>query len=376
MNAHACLDTQSLQIQILEHTGLHQHLVWHWPEQTQSELSLAEVLHSLPGIDASTLSQASQCKITRTWSQNLSAWWLTNSGTELICILNGQPLPLAQAVRLMHFDDIEFGLSHLRVVLTEAPTSYAHSSGIDDPEVPLAENDSKHTSQPVLYERVEPRLGEAALSTSVETLQECADALSELDVSQHEDNLFGIAGRDRKQDDLSHLLKPLSSTAITTSAQFKSVSENGVGLIADMNDPLEKLHQHYLEHLRNPFQPAVTAWQENHSNQQQDSRDAFASLRSAAGFGSVHELLNGKEKTNELLASFDQFSDNNVLAPETFDSVIQLFAPAEFQTAKANLNAGSLPGLTRSEHHSLAIDSSMDDLITRSNSDESGKRGQ
>ncbi|MBC3933686.1 TagK domain-containing protein [Undibacterium curvum] len=380
MNQHDHLHTQSLQIQILEHTGKHQQLVWRWPANVQTEMSFADVLQTLPGIDNLTLGQASYCKITCTRSQDSLAWWLTNTGAEFTCTLNGQPLAPAQTVRLMQSDDIEFGLSHLRIVLTEALAHDSKLDGIDDLRASFAHD----ASQGAAYERIEPGLEAPVLSTSRESLQECAAGLSELAGNEMVINLLGKAGQGHDQHDLTRLLMQSSfsadSTLVPAEAEVRrqpvSGSETEMAALSDRCDPLDQLHQHYLERLRNPFQSADTAWQENHCNQQQGGEDAFSNLQSAAGFGGVHELLSGSESTQNLLASFDQVNDSNLLAPASFECVMHLFAPADLQTLAATQHAGSLPGLTRSEHHFLAIDSSMDELIISRDTDVVVKRGE
>lgn len=353
----------SLQIQVLEHRGHRQQIVWHWPTQAEGMVTLAEVLQDMPDMDACTLKQAHACKIEMLNGPALPVWYLTNASSEFACMHNGAQLPAAQSVRLSSGDDVEFGFTHFVVVLAEAEPGRQHAFCIDDPQTGLNGAIRNGSDYSMPRTRSGPTQQPQYLSPT-DSAQACEAALAELVNTQQKSGAL-FASSDGDQLAAIH-------PAVTQEYEFQSALATKSDGLPEEVDPLDHLHEQYLARLRNS-NPGNTGhtetWQEYRADQRRSHEDEFALLRERGGTGAVHELLSGVENTDDLLAGFDQLNDVNVLAPETFGCVMHLFAPAELKATESTVAQAILPELTRLEHHGMAIDSDMTCLTVMKNTD-------
>lgn len=383
MSRHLEQHPYSLQIHVLEYIGQYQKFVWHWPVDIQGSITLAEVLQRLPDMDEVGLKQARACKIELTHSSATSVWWLTNFNTEMICLHNDVLLPAGQSVRLSQGDDIEFGFTHLRISLTETLSSKLQAVGVNDPQVDLV-MESPHEGLDVhdknmIDGQLESDIQEVTSLGTIESPQESAVALTQLvhahlvatrsntknQIAVHQQSELGsLFVQSTSTDELSRIL-----SAVVNEPEPLSDLIEKKNRFSETNDLIDQLHQKYIARLRRPFlvnAEQIDSWQELKVNQLRDQDDEFVHLRQRGNTGDIYELLAGKETTPRLLAHFDQLGEANILLPESFESVIHLFAPDELKSVSSTTNQSSIPHLTRLEHHSMAIDSNMDSLSVTS----------
>ena len=86
-------------------------------------------------------------------------------------------------------------------------------------------------------------------------------------------------------------------------------------------------------------------------------------MKAAGSSSSLDDLLGQQHGIDSVIQGLDPLGGADVLAPESFDSVMHLFAPdglrAPVQESLQKLVQHSLPGLTQREHHSMSLDSAM-----------------
>ena len=368
----------SLQIQLLEHGGQCQPLIWHWPVDAQGGVTLADVLQELPDIDEVSLNHSQDCKIELAYTSAMTVWSLTNFSVEMICLHNGQILPMGQSVRLSHADDIEFGFTHLRISLAETSASNQSISDINDSQSLLAIVHT-HVGAGIHVDNmsdasIEPGMQDVALLGTAESAQESAAALAELVPAHHVGIMFNEEtqrqGYERgnfselflhnaNTDDLSLILPTVVNESESLSDLIEKKNPS-----SEFGDLIEQLHQRYLARLRNPYavnEMDLGSLQEQPVDQRRSHDDEFSHLCDLGHTGDIHELLTGKETTLKLMAHFDQLGYSDILNAESFDSVMHLFAPDDLKII-ATTTQSSIPNLTRLEHHSIAIDSNMDSL--------------
>ena len=86
-------------------------------------------------------------------------------------------------------------------------------------------------------------------------------------------------------------------------------------------------------------------------------------MKAAGTNPSLDDLLALPQSIGSVMQALDGLGGVDVLAPDSFDSVMHLFAPeglkGPVQESLERLVQQSLPGLTQREHHSLSLDSAM-----------------
>ncbi|MFG6447429.1 TagK domain-containing protein [Roseateles sp. BYS180W] len=144
-----------------------------------------------------------------------------------------------------------------------------------------------------------------------------------------------------------------------------------------LQDPAEQLldalHQDYLRTLQDPQHlGSGGAWSLQGDDLQNPLIDEFERLKaSAPASQSLYELLGPPPPIDQLMQSLDiGTAVNDVLAPEPLDSVLHLLAPEHLRTPPSQaqdllsaLEPEALPGLTRKEHHDMALDSAIASLL-------------
>jgi hypothetical protein len=131
------------------------------------------------------------------------------------------------------------------------------------------------------------------------------------------------------------------------------------------SDPLQALHARYLTRLRYPERDdAQDLWQDLVRGEQSKQADPMQQWMQAAGTAQgLDDLLGQSQHIASVMDGLDALGESDVLAPEHFDSVMHLFAPADLRQpapeAQQTQMQHKLPGLTRREHHNLSVDSAM-----------------
>ena len=305
----------------LQHHG--QALDWQWDGSTaQTETPLSQVLQTLDSLSPAVRAQAHALQLQRHPGAQADTWWLYGAAGDWVCTLNGKALPRQQTLRLNDGDVIEIGFVRLQVKL-----------------------------QAAAFELVDLALGEG-LQQSREGSQKPDDDISDLISDSAADADF---------------LSPVPSTDVADPAKNN--------LLADKAsvDPLSSLHEAYLRRLRSPlYNDPQEHWQSIQRTERMQTQDPLQHLQKLAGADpGLSDLLGQSHNIEDTMASFDQLSAVDILAPEPFDSLMHLFAPDEFvppHPSQANAASSAeraetmdalLPGLTRREHHSLSLDSAM-----------------
>ena len=324
----------------LQHHG--QALDWQWDGSTaQTEIPLSQVLQTLDSLSPAVRAQAHALQLQRHPGAQADTWWLYGAAGDWVCTLNGKALPRQQTLRLNDGDVIEIGFVRLQVKLQAAaalPLSASSASG-------------HNAADKSAFELVDLALGEG-LQQSREGLQKPDDDISDLISDSAADADF---------------LSPAPSTDVADPAKNN--------LLADKAsiDPLSSLHEAYLRRLRSPlYNDPQEHWQSIQRTERMQTQDPLQHLQKLAGADpGLSDLLGQSHNIEDTMASFDQLSAVDILAPEPFDSLMHLFAPDEFvppHPSQANAASSAeraetmdalLPGLTRREHHSLSLDSAM-----------------
>ena len=325
----------------LQHHG--QKIDWHWDgTDARPETPLSQVLASLGILSPALRKQIDALQIQRHQGPQEDSWWLYGGEGDWVCTLNGRALPFQQTLRLSDGDVIEIGFVRLQVQLQNSLLS------------PLPKPSASEEKAPQLasFELVDLALGDG-LQKSHEGLQIADDDISDL-IS------------DNVQD-----------PALQTPTEAAWVADRGqTAWAADKYsaDPLATLHEDYLRRLRSPlYSEPLDHWQSIQRAERMQTQDPLQHLQKLAGADpGLSDLLGQSHNIQDTMASFDQLSAVNILAPEPFDSLMHLFAPEGFVPPNPSPANGAtdaavhspalddfLPGLTRREHHSLSLDSAM-----------------
>lgn len=379
------------QLRMLQHRGQDLDVVWTWPMYME-RVEFTSVMLVFSGVDDALLQQAMHCSLQCAGDPDHPTWWIVTNHTEVLCAINGIPLGLGQLQRLDHGDVIELGLSRFMVNLrgepglreTSAqlaqPADSANGSGVSASTMPLAPpppelpgastpfdlTDLAHgTGVPVLRDALSPGLHGGHKSDAFDDL--IAAAPSEA----------GATASDKAMVAEQPVSRPPETSAQPSRKNPDTDAQRGLPLPnapdpkKDSNDPLQILHAEYLKRLVDPAASDTSdLWQDVARAAAVANTDAWQHLKQSAG-QQVHfdDLLGQSESIDDVLAGLDRVGDSNILSPESFDSVMHLFAPAHLQPPRPGTLdilqtllppvAVDLPGLTRREHHSLSLDSAM-----------------
>ena len=304
------------------HRGLALDAVWIWPVGGQS-VGMDVVLACIATVQVDDDDTTRYCKLQRLGADDQPIWLLGNGSRDLVCSVNARTLSAGQQVRLDHGDVIEIGFTRFEVCLTG-------QGGVTDAQT-----------------FVEPMRTSAG--------DEGFDLTLLADVPR---TPFGAAAQESSSGhaDFSDLI-PMEPVSATRPRQPVA------GVSAQ--DPLEVLHQQYLHKLHNPSAADNDLlWVDITRGDPRALVDPLQSLMEAAGpHNGLDDLLGQPQSIHSVLQSLNPVGAQDVLAPETFDSVMHLFAPEGLRQREAEslelLVQRSLPGLTRKEHHSLSVDSAM-----------------
>ena len=394
----------SVELFVLQHRGQEVNHCWEWTQgpdtqtlpmlrpahQFPTQVGFDTILSGVPGLDADTLQQAAFCTLHRMGSPQQAVWVMGNSGHSLACSVNARMLATGSQLRLEHGDEIELGLTRLLVSLEPSH----EMPGRADTDLP------QRSSLPPSPERADALPG---------------FALTDLDAPPESATLIDPQHQGLKRSDIGDLisldpevsvpdsapptalatpyggtptpeLQPIhapsvqpAQTALSVAEHATSYAESASSLQATLlgranrpervgvaaTDPLGDLHARYLDKLRNPTRADVgDAWQNLVRGDQARQVDPVQHWMKAAGSrSSLDDLLGQQHGIDSVIQGLDPLGGADVLAPESFDSVMHLFAPdglrAPVQESLQKLVQHSLPGLTQREHHSMSLDSAM-----------------
>lgn len=331
----------SFQLIGLQHHG--QTIDGHWDgTDARSETPLSEVLESLGILTPAVKKQMDALQLQRHKAAHEDSWWLYGGVGDWVCTLNGRALPHQQTTRLNDGDVIEIGFVRLQVKLQNTPLTHLPKRSATD------ENAAQLSS----FELVDLALGDD-FQKSREGLPIADDDISDL-ISDNVEDLT--------------LQSPTEASLAADRGQTAWAADKRSA------DPLATLHEDYLRRLRSPhYNDPHDHWQIIQRAERMQTQDPLQHLQKLAGTDpGLNDLLGQSHNIQDTMASFDQLSAVNILAPEPFDSLMHLFAPEGFvpphppqvnDAPNAVENAQTLddflPGLTRREHHSLSLDSAM-----------------
>lgn len=331
----------SLELIGLQHHGQVLEFFWVWPGAA-IQVGFDQVMSAVPGIDTALLGHLRQCSLHRAGSALQPLWLLDNTSDEIVCSVNHRSVMVGQQIRLGHGDEIEIGLTRLRVALQPSDNIPAR---LPQTEPPDAEN-------------ADAVAGSFAL-TDLDALGD-ASALSEAQRTRVDRSDFSDLISLQPDTELAP-----SPAAGTPQVATDVVKVGGARAAVPPQDPLDTLHALYLAKLRNPtHSDGADLWRDIVRGNQDATPDPMQQLMQAAGSAhSLDDLLGRPQSIAHVIAGLDSLGSADVLAPEGFDSVMHLFAPehlrAEREESLESLVQNSLPGLTRREHHSLSLDSAM-----------------
>jgi len=272
---------------------------WIWP-QGQSLIFFDEILNHQNSLPNFVTEQGKYLSIEHSVLGETEAWWLQNQVQDLVCVVNGHTLKPGLKQRLAHGDVFEFGFSRFDVSLDETRSSAVES-----------------------------------------------------DCSEHtEFELADLAGDDKSLDFLlSEDIHAVKQHAVAT---------NQTDEVANA-DVFARLHAQYLRRLENPWRTSdpETSWLNVQRGEQKDTFDPMQALMAQAGMrAGLTDLLGESEQIESVMHSLDTHETQNILAPETYPSVMRLFAPIGFQEGEGQADSThGVPGLTQREHHSVSLDS-------------------
>ena len=324
-----------LEVFVLQHQGQDVDFSWQWPAGA-SEAGFDTILKGVEGAGVQAPHHTVQCSVRRAGAPEQPVWLLVNNSPELVCTVNHRLLDCGSQLRLDHGDEIELGLTHMVVSL--------------------------EPSQGLAYLPQE-------LAPASQGSEAAAPAFDLKALAVIEDSPAGNANEryGRTRSDFSDLIALQPDERI-------SVPEPVPTLPADApagperpqaEDPLQVLHDQYLARLRDPSQAdEEDRWQELVRAGYARQPDPMQQWMQAAGSShSLDDLLGQSHSIASVIDRLDAMGTADVLEPEPFDSVMQLFAPGRSpvpaQESLESLVQHSLPGLTRREHHSMSLDSAM-----------------
>ena len=378
--------TAGLQLKVKRYLGQTVDDLWTWPLALEGRVSLEVLLFALGHLGASQSDELQYCAIERGGNPEQPIWRLINANQDMRCMLNGEALAFGSSVRLNHGDGIEFGFAQFEVLLTEAESPVPGIIGLDDHPAPHRQADAQSFITGPSGQSLIPGLADGPSESG--TVEDSASVLRDL-VRRHEPatlkqmdadagssallDLFA-SGTDGPRNPAKHDFGGEASWQSLLGTDMADQAMSGVenphsvqapaterGRDPDVGRPrdlLDDLHQRYLQRLRAPHAKRTEAWQQHEQVQTHSQQDEFARLRREAGEGSLHEFLSKAQATPSVISNFDDFGASEVLAPETFDSILHLFAPQEYQAEP--VRQPGLPDITRREHHHLSIDSDID----------------
>lgn len=296
----------------LQHRGLAFDFQWAWPVGARMQW-LDDVLRKIVPAGPERRDGLVAYSLLRSGPDDQPVWWLTNHGSKMTCAINGSIVSCSSQQRLNHGDQIEIGITRLRVIMGDCP-------GDEDAWV----NNRRGATH------AEPE----------------ADGFdwAALDVYP---SPFGRA-------DFNDLL----SLSPTEFAQMDMPP--GSQALADV-DPLDALHAQYLAKLKDPFRAEERPlWQVLGNGHRASLADPVEQWQHAAGGQhGMDDLLRQSGRIDAVIANLDALCFSDVLSPAPFDNVMQLFAPEGLRAQGPGTLAHDLPSLTRREHHSLSPDSAV-----------------
>ena len=308
----------------LGHRGDTFDFVWTWPAGART-VNLAAVLQTSSLSDEALLGALQSCNLHQMGDDKQPIWVLGNSSRDVLCSVNSRTLSAGQQVRLEHGDHIEVGLTRFQVRMLEGTQS--------------------------------------AIKPAPEAV-ELLDAFDLTDLARPDEvHHFSHLHTDiSARSDISDLisLEPAAAPAAQRPTE---------AAVPPKADPLEALHAQYLKKIRDPLSVEhEDLWSDVSRSATEHKIDPMQSLMDAAGSASgLDDLLGQPQSIASVIDSLNTLSSTKLLDPEPFASVMHLFAPENLrQLEQDSLEAivqRSLPGLTRQEHHSLAVDSAMPPLF-------------
>jgi type VI secretion system protein ImpM len=320
----------------LQHCGMALELQWAWPDGSDIQ-GLEGILHE--GISPLFARSDDLASVTlhRGGPDGRSGWWMSNQGGTLACAVNGRLLDQGGQQRLDHGDEIEVGLTRLRVL----------SQPLQDTARTLAKREHRHEPGQGAVDAHGMRLLDLAGATAPTI---AIDGLPGVDVARSDfDDLIALDLPDREATD----------SIRSSSSPVMSIA--GLEALPMSDDPLHALHVRYLAKLRDPAQDGENhLWQDVVRSHRSTSMDPLKQWVEAAGdHPGVNDLLGPPQDIASLIEGLDALCVVDVLSPVPHDSVMHLFAPEALRRQGASAVSSGLPDLTRREHHSLSPDSAM-----------------
>ncbi len=332
------LPAPQIEVFVLQHHGQSVDFSWQWPAGAV-EVGFDRILNGLEQAGLPVLNGPLQCSLRCAGTPEQPVWRLVNSNPALACTVNQERLTCGSQLRLNHGDEIELGLT--RMVVSLEPTHGLVS--------PLEVAPSSQPSEADL-----PAFDLTALAIPDESLVGNERERYGSDRSDFSDLIALHAGDSSPEPG-----------RVPDASAGAAESEAAEPLLPEADDPFQSLHQQYLERLRNPAHADdEDSWQETVRGAQASQSDPMEQWKHAAGDGhSLDDLLGQSPSIASVIERLDTLGNADVLEPESFDSVMHLFAPGykpvPAQESLESLVQHSLPGLTRREHHSVSLDSAM-----------------
>lgn len=272
---------------------------WRWP-QSRDLIYFDEILNHQNSLPNFVIEQSQYLSIERLVVGETKTWWLLNQVEDWVCVVNSHTLKTGLKQRLADGDVLEFGLSRFEISLNDLR--------------PSVFNTNSNT-----YLQFE--LTDLACDTAA------------LDFLLSEEN---------------QSVKP--HVPSTAQADESTNADVFVGL-----------HAQYLRRLESPWDSfdEDASWLNIQRGGKIDTFDPMRALVEQAGERSdLADLLGEFDHIDSVIHSLDSQETKNILAPEVYPSVIQLFAPIAFQEIRNQSNSThGVPGLTQREHHSVSLDS-------------------
>lgn len=312
-----------LQLTELRHAGLALDADWQWPDgasmQTFDDI-LGAILPPGPGryIALETL------ELLRTDPAGEPTWWLVRQGGTLVCAVNGKPILPGERQRLEHGDGIEIGFTHVQVSL--------HAAAASDALVPAVERDIEGFDLAMLD-------------------------VARLRASPHDIGLAPAVGAD-----FSDLIAFHGEDLAPVHDAPARVPDSGKQSPLAELDPLEALHIRYLARLRDPLRrdedPQWQSLARDRATEGARGHPLDQWMQGDPDARGVDDLLHPSSSIADVIHRLDALCITDVMAPEPFDNLMQLFAPEALRQG-GQRPGPELPTLTRREHHSLSADSAV-----------------
>lgn len=364
---------------------------WAWPPNA-SRVSLSEVLQAM-GHGNGDWGDAALCHLHSDAGIDETVWWLSTASTVERCVVNGEALSPGQALRLNDQDMLEVGLLRLRI-RTEAPGQPELNTGIPKQDVAraqalfdltaLAKEDSSGLMSAMQRETqsrqsISELVGDvtATWEEGLEALPSNAPLPSPADAPALGPNEHSGSPNDADEAlDATLLLSsspgsrgaPASASAPSpaTSPGPQNTTKPHDDLtpwVGERKDPLDQLHERYIDHLLNPRAQRDPLGLSLDKRTQGGSADDPLSHWMAATMDNkgLSDVVDTTQTIDDLIAQLDDHGSVDVLAAEEVDDVLQLFAPEALQQQiqQRDQFGLDLPALTRTEHHSVSLDSPM-----------------